>query len=102
MNVFLSDIFIYDTTIPDYSKTDLLALEIKSGFLLDLAHHLGLTYNEWDTEGNLCFAMNRELRREYRQVLTRADVKRYLARTMKEGRYCPEKHRIVFPKSLIL
>ncbi len=102
MEVKLSEIFCHDPHSKWFTKSALLALDIKSDFVLRLAEYIGMTYLEREIiDNNLCYAQIPEIRSEYKQFFSRSDILHYLENCLKPRRYHMELDTITFPKSII-
>jgi hypothetical protein len=99
MNIKLSDIFILKSDKSDYSKKELLALELKKDFINKIAKRLDLIYLEnSEKEGNLCFMNNEQLRPEFKVFFSKSDIIGYLSFTLKATNFGIKTDKIPFPE----
>lgn len=103
MTVKLSELFSCEPDIVEYSKEDLLLLDIRMDFIFLLADHLGMSYGEFDASPtNLCYLQDRDLRPGYRTTFSKADLRKYLLATLRSGIHHVDRDHITFLRSMLL
>ena len=88
MKTKLSEIFISTSKKNDYSKKELLNLDIRQEYIEAVACKTGLAYSEKNLlETNLCYLNSDEIRPEYKLFFTKADLVRYLDQALSSDHY---------------